>query len=228
METWNNCNTRTKGIRISLTIRNIATYINKTTGQIRGQGEKFQNLNWPRGEHYDNYKPFVGYSKTTEWNDNMNNTTHVEGSTFTAYARMCKNKCQLEIIQEEIRKKHPNACHAPYVWNAENSKTETDDDGEPVCKHTNRSVCDKMLETILKNGYEDIIIVIAREWNGNKLGLTKLQNAYENATKEIICKSNKNKETTIHKKTKFKEMKKESRREKYRRWVEENKQGIRC
>ena len=44
----------------------------------------------------------------------------------------------------------------------------------------------------MEKGYEDIAILITREWNGHKLGLTKLQNAYANATMEIL--SNKTKE----------------------------------
>ena len=160
----------------------------QTTGQIRGQGEHYQNTNWPNMEHDKNYKPFIEYHKSRKWKYNTHNTAYVEGSIFRAYARKSECKKQIQLTQDEIKRKHPQACHVPYVWNAGNSVTKTDTDGEPICKYTNRSVCDKMLETLLKNGYEDVMLIIAREWDGNKLGLTKLQNAYANATKEIIHK----------------------------------------
>jgi alkylated DNA repair dioxygenase AlkB len=37
--------------RVSVTFRSIATYMNKDNGEVCGQGEAFQTLNWPFGKH---------------------------------------------------------------------------------------------------------------------------------------------------------------------------------
>ncbi len=48
------------------------------------------------------------------------------------------------------------------------------------------TVSNRMLYTILLQGYNECGMIIVREWNGAKMGLTNLLNAYENAANTAI------------------------------------------
>ena len=101
-------------------------------------------------------------------------------SRFIAHVQSVSSVEEAQDYIEGIRKKYWDARHNCYAFSVgvENPVTRFSDDGEP---HSTAGM--PTLDVILKNGVEDVVVVVTRYFGGILLGTGGLVRAYSKAAK---------------------------------------------
>lgn len=189
------------GPRISLTIRQMGSFLDLGTGQIVGQGGEYQEKNWPFFKHDLSVLPSVLYPRRSPLAVEAV-SHHIEGgSTFHCKLIPCANPAEVERKWKNVCQEHPEVCHVPYAWicrrqrpqpvqPSQRSRWESrvtvalqgwQNHGEP-CTGRLDTAHDSIFKSLQDSGLTDCMAVVVRHWNGERLGLKRLVEAYETAT----------------------------------------------
>ena len=112
-------------------------------------------------------------------------TTIIKKSKFIGYSFFIKEKKQVKLIIENLKKKHKKANHFCYAYKIE-KESYCNDDGEPK-----NSAGKPILNQINSKKLTSILIVVVRFFGGKKLGIQGLIKAYKDCSLETIKISNK-------------------------------------
>ena len=111
------------------------------------------------------------------------------GSKFFAYTYLITDAEDISGILEQLRPKHKNAnhfCFAFQIGTGDSAQIRANDDGEPA-----GSAGLPILNQIKSAGLTDVLVIVAREFGGTKLGVSGLINAYKTAAQEALEKAGK-------------------------------------
>lgn len=106
------------------------------------------------------------------------------GSKFFAYAFPISTPSEIDPLLEKLRPLHKNAnhfCFAYQIGRGDSAQIRVNDDGEP-----SGSAGLPILNQIKSAELTDILVVVAREFGGTKLGVSGLINAYKLAAQEAL------------------------------------------
>ena len=106
-------------------------------------------------------------------------------SRFIANIYIVENKEQAEGKIKEIKKKYYDAKHNCFAYSVlEDNQTivKMSDDGEP-----SGTAGEPILNIILKNGLQNVLIIVTRYFGGILLGAGGLTRAYSNASKQALA-----------------------------------------
>ncbi len=116
-------------------------------------------------------------------NQTFTNEIIIEKSKFIGIIKPLNNKDDVKNILNEIKKEYPKATHYCYGYIV-NGLQKSNDDGEP-----SSTAGKPILETLLKNGLFNVILIVVRYFGGIKLGAGGLTRAYVDSASQIIKKS---------------------------------------
>jgi uncharacterized YigZ family protein len=109
-----------------------------------------------------------------------------KGSKFISYAFPTYSKEQVKKRLEEVKLLEHTAqhyCYA-YILHSDKSAQRTNDDGEP-----SSTAGKPILGQIMSNNLTNTLIIVARYFGGNKLGVPGLIHAYKTAAADAISKT---------------------------------------
>lgn len=116
-------------------------------------------------------------------NQTFTNEIIIEKSKFIGIIKPLNNKDDVKNILNEIKKEYPKATHYCYGYIV-NGLQKYNDDGEP-----SSTAGKPILETLLKNGLFNVILIVVRYFGGIKLGAGGLTRAYVDSASQTIKKS---------------------------------------
>ncbi len=116
-------------------------------------------------------------------NQTFTNEIIIEKSKFIGIIKPLNNKDDVKNILNEIKKEYPKATHYCYGYIV-NGLQKSNDDGEP-----SSTAGKPILETLLKNGLFNVILIVVRYFGGIKLGAGGLTRAYVDSASQTIKKS---------------------------------------
>lgn len=107
-----------------------------------------------------------------------------KGSKFYGYAYPLTDETEIKPIIQLLKKEHPTAGHFCYafVLGAARDSYRGSDAGEP-----NGTAGPPILGQINSKGLTNILVVVARQFGGTKLGVSGLINAYKTTSKQAIA-----------------------------------------
>eukprot|EP01084_Bolivina_argentea_P067519 122943_1 len=189
--------------RISITMRYIATYLNLKNKWIMGQGEKYQDINYPLApfnNHKLKHKPDivqVKYETITYQHSTDNAIDHrksdvicipstihcvytINDSHFHGMLMTLNSIEHGKKYIEQINARYKNKAHAPFVMVFDETIVcNNDEEWDKV--DVGRNLL-KIMKTFRMN---KVLIVVVRHWIGTYLGLPKLLNAYSLSVKAL-------------------------------------------
>tara|TARA_Y100000739_G_C20552634_1_gene439030 strand:- start:376 stop:957 length:582 start_codon:yes stop_codon:yes gene_type:complete len=112
-------------------------------------------------------------------------TTIIKKSKFTGYSFFIKEKKQIKLIIENLKKTHKKANHFCYAYKIE-KESYCNDDGEPK-----NSAGKPILNQINSKKLTSTLVVVIRFFGGKKLGIQGLIKAYKECALETIKISDK-------------------------------------
>ena len=112
-------------------------------------------------------------------------TTIIKKSKFTGYSFFIKEKKQIKLIIENLKKTHKKANHFCYAYKIE-KESYCNDDGEPK-----NSAGKPILNQIDSKKLTSTLVVVVRFFGGKKLGIQGLIKAYKECALETIKISDK-------------------------------------
>lgn len=106
-----------------------------------------------------------------------------KGSKFLAFAFPIHNLSVLDDIRNNLKKKHPQACHFCYAYRigVKQIQWRAFDDGEP-----SHSAGTPILGQLLAMNLTNTLVVVVRYFGGTKLGVGGLVSAYKAAAREAL------------------------------------------
>jgi len=107
-------------------------------------------------------------------------TVIIKKSKFVGYSFFIKEKKQIKLIIENLKKTHKKANHFCYAYKIE-KQSYYNDDGEPK-----NSAGKPILNQIESKKITNTLIVVVRFFGGKKLGIQGLTKAYKECTLETI------------------------------------------
>jgi len=109
-----------------------------------------------------------------------------KGSKFLAFAFPFQEVTSLDTIRNELKKKHPQACHFCFAYRlgVKEIQWRISDDGEP-----SNSAGNPILGQLLALDLTNTLVIVVRYFGGTKLGVGGLISAYKTATKEALDKA---------------------------------------
>jgi len=170
------------GPRISLTIRQMGSFLDLHENSIVGQGSKHQDKNWPSWEHDLTILAKVLYPRQVPLLRELQAKHREGGSTFECRIMRCTTLANVDELRREIEEQFPDACRVPYAWIIRQQGSQpalqgAENHGEP--RDTARN---GILGPLRASGLTDCAAFIVRHWDGVHLGLRRVKSAYKSAT----------------------------------------------
>ncbi len=106
-----------------------------------------------------------------------------KGSKFLAFAYPFRDLSALDDIRNNLKKKHPQACHLCFAYRLGVNVIQwrASDDGEP-----SNSAGTPILGQLLAMNLTNTLVVVVRYFGGTKLGVGGLISAYKAAAREAL------------------------------------------
>lgn len=166
---------------------------------------KFQDKNWPAWTHNPEIIPSVVYRKQQILTRQLNSEHTEGGSHFRCLIVPCSDVADIDVLRRKLREEHPEACHIPAAWRCRRSRPQPArpsqassrrsernaghdlqgwfNDGEPILQKEDIDTArDGIFLPLHEAGLNDCAALIVRHWDGQKLGLRRLVEAYRTAT----------------------------------------------
>jgi len=173
------------GHRISLTIRKMGTFFDLAAKRLVGQGSRKPGLNWPEWQHDVRIMPRMVHPPARQLLAEVTASTRCRGSSFHCILRPCSSVEAARASWLELRSLYPEACHIPFAWlirEQQRLAMGSEADGEPVLLRTGLDTGKQgLLEPLKLVGLLDCAVYVVRHWDGEKLGLPNLIQAYSEA-----------------------------------------------
>lgn len=216
------------GMRISLTLRQMGTFLNLDEDTIYGQGatwsrdsglprtlppSRLQDKNWPLWTHDLEIQPTLVYPRREPLAADLRAVHSEGGSTFECHVLRCTSADEVRRCQQWLREENPDACHIPCAWRFRRQTGQGsgsvgrqnlpshgwDNDGEPVMRlrsaaageltrgdGTADTARDGLFAALEDALLTDCAAFVVRHWDGQKLGLQRLIQAYKEATTQAL------------------------------------------
>lgn len=110
----------------------------------------------------------------------VTNEINIKNSRFITILTKIKEKSQVEVILNEIKKNYPKATHYCYAYILDDEKKSSDD------KEPSGTAGIPILNVLEKNNYHYILAVVVRYFGGIKLGTGGLVRAYQKSVQEAL------------------------------------------
>jgi len=107
-------------------------------------------------------------------------TLEIKKSKFIAYYYEVKEKCEIDIILDNLKKEHKKARHIPYAYKIDNIIKKSDD------KEPSNTAGTPIYNIIIQNDLNNVLICVVRYFGGTLLGAGLLTRSYLNSAKEVI------------------------------------------
>ena len=109
-----------------------------------------------------------------------------KGSKFISYAFPISNVDDVKPLLEKLKTEHPTARHVCYAYQLgfDGNEYRANDDGEP-----NGSAGLPILNQIKSKDVTNVLVAVVRYFDGTKLGVSGLINAYKEAAIDALDKS---------------------------------------
>ena len=184
------------GVRISLTLRRVVTFRDEDCGEVSGKGAGHQCLGWPYWDRHTRAPPTVVYARGAPIPGAFCSHHRVGGSVFRCSVFPCRGRDELSRLRDLMRQRHPDACHIPCAWVVRPAVTAPRawpvqgwiNDGEPEGPGCGADTArDGLLRPLVRAGFVGCAALVARSWDGRRLGLGPLRRAYSAAVRLALA-----------------------------------------
>jgi len=174
--------TQPLGPRISLTIRQVGSFLDLYTSSIVGQGSRHQEKNWPSWDHDLSIMAKVLYPRQIPLHRELQAEHREGGSTFECRIVRCTTLADVDRHLREVREQFPDACRVPYVWIIRQQRPQPTLQGAENHGEPRDTALNCILGPLRASGLTDCAAFVVRHWDGVHLGLGRLNSAYKTAT----------------------------------------------
>ena len=195
--------------RISVTMRYVATFLNRSNHWIMGQGEKHQDINYPLSpfnDHILTHSPDKiafhhdcthelavsadtavggdGRDSVLYHPDTLHSSLTVRDSHFHGMLFSVQSVDEGMDCIRRVRARYPQKGHAPFALVY---------DGQTICGDDQEwdrvDIGQSLVKMLCAADMNRVLIVVVRHWKGSFLGEPKLKGAYTACAQGVICRA---------------------------------------